>query len=117
LEAQNYIHTQNGQLKKIICIKTRQSMVLTDTPGIAFVKISMDIVGPFPTTESGHSYILTIQDFLTKYLVAVPLKQATSSEIAEALVENVYQLAYRAESIDYRSRPEFHKQNDASYST
>jgi len=59
-------------------------MVLTNT---TFDKVLMDIVGPVPTTESRHSYIFTIQDLLTKYSVAVPLKQATSSEIAEAFVE------------------------------
>jgi len=51
----------------------------------------MDTVGPLPIIESG--YILIIQDLLTKYLVAVPLKQATSAEIPEALLEkfiNIY---------------------------
>jgi hypothetical protein len=62
-------------------------MVLRDTLGTAFDKVSMDIVGPLPTTESGNTYLLAIQDLLTKYSVAVPLKQATSSEIAEAIVE------------------------------
>jgi len=62
-------------------------MVLTDTPGTAFDKVSMDIIGSLPTTENGHSYILTIQDLLTNYSVAMPLKQATSAEIVEILVE------------------------------
>jgi len=62
-------------------------MILTDTPGTAFDKVSMDIVGSLLTTESGHSYILTIQDLLTKYSVVIQLKQAMSSGIAEALVE------------------------------
>ncbi|KAH0944442.1 hypothetical protein HN011_009613 [Eciton burchellii] len=58
----------------------------------------MDIVGPLPT-ESGNTYILTIQDLLIKYSVTVPFKQATSSEIAEALVEkfiNPYTAPYKA---------------------
>jgi len=58
-----------------------------DTLATAFDKVSMDIVGPLPTTESGYSYILTIQDLLTKYSAVMSLKQATLSEIAEALVE------------------------------
>jgi len=55
----------------------------------AFDKVSMDIVGPLPTIESGHSipYILTIQDLLTKYSIAIPFKQATSTGITEAFVE------------------------------
>jgi len=32
-------------------------MVSTDTPGTVFDKVSMNIMGPLPTTESGHSCI------------------------------------------------------------
>jgi hypothetical protein len=72
-EIQKYIREcRNCQLKKLVRVKTRQPMVLTDTPDTAFDKVSMDIVEPLPTTESGHSYILTIQDLLTKYFIAVP---------------------------------------------
>jgi len=56
----------------------------------------MDIVGPLPTTENGHSYKLIIQDLLTKYSVVIPLKQAKSSEIAKALEKKVYQPVYLA---------------------
>ena len=48
----------------------------------------MDIVGPLPTTDNGNAYILTIQDLLTKYSVAVPLKEATSLTIADAFTKN-----------------------------
>jgi len=57
--------------------KTRQHMVLSDTSGTAFDKISMDIVRSLPITEGGYSYtrrILTIQDLLMKYLMAVLLE-------------------------------------------
>jgi len=91
-------------------------MVLSDIPGTAFDKISMDIVKPLPITESEYSYILTIQDLLTKYLVAVPLKQATSAD-NRSIRGKVYQPVYRAESMDQRSGTEFYKQSDASYST
>ena len=36
------------QLKKLIRVKTKNPMVITDTPTTAFEKISMDIVGPLP---------------------------------------------------------------------
>lgn len=63
-------------------------MVLTDTPGTAFDKISMDIMGPLPTSHSGNSYILTIQDLLTKYSVAIPLKNAGAIDVADALTND-----------------------------
>lgn len=76
------------QLKKLTRIKTKQPMVITDTPGMAFDKISMDIVGPLPRTRIGNQYILTIQDLLTKYSVAVPLKQARAIDVADAFLKN-----------------------------
>jgi len=36
----------------------------------------------------GNSYILTIQDLLTKYSVAIPLIEATSLTIANAFTKN-----------------------------
>ncbi|XP_025267772.1 uncharacterized protein LOC112639094 [Camponotus floridanus] len=73
------------QLKKLVRTKTRQPMILTDTPDSAFDKISMDIMGPLPTTHSNNSYILTIQDLLTKYSLAIPLQRAGAIEVADAL--------------------------------
>lgn len=76
------------QIKKLVRIKTKQPMIITDTPGSAFDKISMDIVGPLPTSFKGNSYILTIQDLLTKYSVAVPLKETNALSIADAFTKH-----------------------------
>lgn len=85
-DVQNFIRAcQNCQLKKLVRTKTKQPMMLTDTPKAAFDKISMDIMGPV-TSRAGHSYILTIQDLLTKYFVAIPLKRAGAIDVADALV-------------------------------
>lgn len=77
------------QLKKLVRQKTRQPMIITDTPRTAFDKISMDIMGPLQPTSTGHSYILTVQDLLTKYSLAIPLKQAAALNVADALVNEV----------------------------
>ena len=62
-------------------------MTLTDTPDTAFDKISMDIMGPLPKSNSCNVYILTIQDLLTKYSIAIPLKQASAINIADNLIK------------------------------
>ena len=62
-------------------------MVITDAPGVAFEKISMDIVGPLPVTNAGNECILTIQDNLTKYSLAIPLPNQQASTIADAFVK------------------------------
>lgn len=79
---------RNCQLKKLVRRKTKQPMVLTDTPDAAFDKISMDIMGPLPVSHSENAYILTIQDLLTKYSVAIPLKQAGAIDVADALTND-----------------------------
>lgn len=63
-------------------------MVLTDTPNAAFDKISMDIMGPLPTSQLGNSYILTIQDLLSKHATAIPLKNAGAIDVVDTLVND-----------------------------
>ncbi|XP_043604719.1 uncharacterized protein LOC122577454 [Bombus pyrosoma] len=87
-EIQEYVRAcKECQLKKLTRIKTKQPMVLTDTPGRAFDKISMDIVGPLPKTQRENEYILTIQDLLTKYSLGIPIKGTSSAEIADVFIK------------------------------
>ena len=89
LDIQNFIQQcLQCQLKKCVRIKTKQPMVITDTPGTSFDKVAMDIVGPIPKTRRDNEYILTIQDQLTKFCVAIPLPNATASTSADALVKH-----------------------------
>jgi len=76
------------QLKKLTRVKTKQPVIITDTPGSAFHKVSLDIMGPLPVTPRGNIYILTMQDLLTKYSIAIPLQKATSLTIADAFLKN-----------------------------
>lgn len=76
------------QKKKLVRIKTKQPMVITDTSIDVFDKIALDIVGPFEISENGYKYILTMQDDLSKFSLAIPLVTATADDIARALVDN-----------------------------
>ena len=42
-----------------------------------------------PKSHKGHKYILCVIDEVTNYLITVPIFQARSEEIGEALIENV----------------------------
>ena len=42
-----------------------------------------------PRSHKGHKFSLCIIDEVTKYLITVPIYQAKSAEIGEALIENV----------------------------
>ena len=51
-------------------------------------RLSMDLK-VMPRLQKGHRYILCIVDEMTNYLVTIPLYQARSEEVGEALIENV----------------------------
>ena len=51
-------------------------------------RLSMDLK-VMPKSHKGHRYILCIIDEVMNYLVTVPIFQARSEEIGEALIENV----------------------------
>ena len=51
-------------------------------------RLSMDIK-VMPKSNKGHKFILCIIDEVTNYLITVPLYQAKSEEVGEALIENV----------------------------
>ena len=50
--------------KKIVRVKTKETMMIIDTPGTPFEKFFREIVGPLPVTEKLNEYILTIQNLL-----------------------------------------------------
>ena len=87
LQVQDFIdQCLQCKLKKLTRIRVKQPLTLTDTPGCAFEKIAIDLTGPFPVTENGNKYILSMQDLLTKYCVAAPLSNASAAFVTDALI-------------------------------
>lgn len=46
----------------------------------------MDLIGPLPKSTQGHKYMLVIVHYVTMYPKAVPLRKATSRNIAKELM-------------------------------
>jgi len=69
--------------------ETKQMLEITDTQSEPWNKIYLDIIGPLPITEEGYKYLLTCQDNLSKYVIAVPLKDQTVNQVATKLVERI----------------------------
>jgi hypothetical protein len=77
------------QLNKETRPNTRLPLTVTDTKTNPWEKIYLDIVGPLPVTESGIKYILTCQDNLSKYFIAVPLQNQTAEKVTNSFVKNI----------------------------
>lgn len=75
------------QLKNLVRIKTRQPMLITDTPGTVFEKIAMDIVDPLPVSDKGNEYILTMHDLLSKFCIAIPIQNMLAITIADVFIK------------------------------
>jgi len=61
----------------------RHSLPLVSEP---FAQIAIDIVGPLPVCkDSGNRFILTVLDLCTHYPEAIPMKQHTAQDVAQAL--------------------------------
>lgn len=63
-------------------------MTITTTSSKPMEKIFMDIVGPFSSSLSNNRFILTIQDDLSKYSIAIALHNQEVLTIAKAFVEH-----------------------------
>ncbi|PNF16929.1 hypothetical protein B7P43_G03694 [Cryptotermes secundus] len=77
------------QLNKETRPNIKLSLTVTDTRNIPSDKVYLDIVGPLPTTETGMKYIVTCQDNLSKYFMAIPLQNQTADEVTNAFVKNI----------------------------
>ena len=66
----------------------RQCQARINPNYVPLSRLSMDLK-VVPKSHKGHKYIQCIIDEVTNYLISVPIFQARSEEIGEALIENV----------------------------
>ncbi|KMQ83046.1 reverse ribonuclease integrase, partial [Lasius niger] len=55
-------------------------------------QVSIDLVGPLPRSNRGHTWLLTLQDRFTKWIEVAPLRKATAANVTRALTDR---LVYR----------------------
>jgi len=54
-----------------------------------FYQIGIDFVGPLPLTSNGNKYIITAIDYLTKWLKARAVPEATAEQAANFIYEEI----------------------------
>lgn len=89
-DVKTYISTcRSCQLNKSSNRTIKQPMVITTTAKKPFEKVFLDVVGPLDTSQKGNRFILTMQDDLTKFSLAVPLPDHTANTIAKTFIEHL----------------------------
>lgn len=77
--------------KAKITTHTKSPMEITTIASEPFQKIYIDMVGPInPKGRNGDSYIMTCNCSLTKFVIAVPIKDITAITTAHNLVHHVF---------------------------
>ena len=89
-EVEDYVkQCKSCQVNKILTPKNKAPMQVTTTAERPFEKCYLDVVGPLPVMVQGNRYILTFQDDLSKYVVAVPVEKQDAETIARAFVGRI----------------------------
>ncbi|GMF43975.1 unnamed protein product [Phytophthora fragariaefolia] len=50
---------------------------------------ALDVAGPLPTTDGGEQYVMAAVEYITRYAVALTVKQHTAEKMSAFLMENV----------------------------
>jgi hypothetical protein len=66
------------QMNKETQKNVKMPLAITDTKFAPWEKLLLDVVGPLTQTENDMRYVLTCQDNLSKYLIALPLENQTA---------------------------------------
>lgn len=86
-DVKNFIEKCLECQKNKILTKNKIPLKITTTSSKPFEKIFLDIVGPLPTSKNNNSYVLTIQDDLTKLFIAKAIPEATAETTCKAFLE------------------------------
>ena len=76
--------------RKLTKSKDQKGLLVSHQTGYPFQKLSLDFVGPLPTSSNGNKYILTVLDTFTRWLEAFPLRAATADRVVKILVKEIF---------------------------
>lgn len=58
----------------------------------SFDKVVLDAIGSFPKSTARYQFVLVVNDYVTRYPEAVPMKTVTVPKVAEELIRWIIQV-------------------------
>jgi len=68
---------------------TKTPLTITETPLNAFDEVRVDTIGPWPKSDQGNEYAVTLICDLTKYLVTIPIPDISAGTVAKVIFESI----------------------------
>ena len=56
--------------------------------------LGLDVRGPLPQTLNGHKYVLTVTDYFSKWVEAVPMESCLPSSVVKHIVDIIAHFGY-----------------------
>ena len=78
------------QKNKRTVTKYKAPMELTTTSSRPLEKLSVDIVGPYSTSDSGNRFVVTAQDDLFKFAFSISIPNHEAATVANVLVKHIF---------------------------
>ena len=89
-EIEEYVkQCRSCQVNKILTPRHKAVMEIMTNAKQPFQKCYLNVVGLLPVTQGSNKYILTFQDDLSKYVVAMPITQQDAETVDRTFVERV----------------------------
>ena len=71
-------------------ITPQRHTLMSHQEGYPFQKLSIDFVGPLPSSRRGNNYLLTVRDTFTRWLEAFPVRAATAAAVIRKLEVEIF---------------------------
>ncbi|KAF6356923.1 gypsy retrotransposon integrase 1 [Rhinolophus ferrumequinum] len=89
--------------KNTVILAPKQHLLKVENP---WSIVTVDLMGPFHTSNRSHEYAIVMTDLFTKWVVILPLRDVSASEISKAIV-NIFFLYGPPQKIIMDQREEF----------
>ena len=70
--------------------KAQRGELVTFQSGYPFQKLSVDFVGPLPTSSRGHRFLFTVKDTFSRWFEAFPVRRASAEAACRCLEDHIF---------------------------